>query len=76
MPIVLTAARNPIDPAQVDLKWSGNAPLFQVFRGYTPQNLVTLANLERVTGLCSATDALAFQSNVIYYDIEAGPAGP
>lgn len=77
VPIVLTVARNPVDPLQIDLSWSGNASLFQVYRDYTPQNLVSLANLERVTALCSATDALAFQSNVIYYDIEsAPPAGP
>jgi len=77
VPIVLTVARNPVDPQMIDLAWSGNRPLFEVYRDYTPQNLVSLANLERVTALCSATDALAFQSNVIYYDIEAGsPGGP
>jgi hypothetical protein len=76
VPVVLTVTRNPGDPQAVDLTWSGNAPTFQVFRDYTPQNLVSLANLERVTALCSATDALAFQSNVVYYDVEAAPPAP
>jgi len=77
VPVILTLTRNPVDPQAVDLAWTGNTPTFQVFRDYTPQNLVSLANLERVTALCSATDALAFQSNVIYYDVEAvPPAGP
>ncbi len=77
VPVILTVMRNPVDPQAIDLTWTGNTPTFQVFRDYTPQNLVSLANLERVTALCSATDALAFQSNAIYYDVEAlPPAGP
>ena len=77
VPVILTVARNPIDPQAIDLNWTGNTPTFQVYRDYTPENLVSLENLERVTAACSATDPLAFQSNIIYYAVEAVPlAGP
>ncbi|HKQ98818.1 MAG TPA: hypothetical protein VJV75_13150 [Candidatus Polarisedimenticolia bacterium] len=76
VPVILTLRRNAVDPQAIDLTWTGNAPTFQVYRDYTPQNVVSLANLERTTALCSATDSLAFQSNVIYYEIEALPPAP
>lgn len=39
VPIVLTAKRNPIDGADVDLEWSGNSSPYTVKRGTSPTTL-------------------------------------
>ncbi|MBZ5639922.1 MAG: hypothetical protein LAO51_14340 [Acidobacteriia bacterium] len=66
-------SRNIADPLNVDLRWSGAESTYQLFRAYTSVDIFNPANLDRETGTCNATDALAFQSGVIFYNVIPRP---
>jgi hypothetical protein len=76
VPVVLTVAPHPADPQGVVLSWSGNAPQFQVYRGFTPASLVAPGNLEETTNVCSASDPNAGPIAALYYDVEEAPPTP
>jgi hypothetical protein len=73
VPVVLTVAPNPGDPQAVVLSWSGNTPMFQIYRGFTPASLVSPENLSGTVNVCSADDPNAGPIAALYYDIEPVP---
>jgi hypothetical protein len=70
VPLVLTVAPSAVDPQIVVLSWSGNQPQFQVYRGFSPQSLVSPANLDQTVNVCTANDPNASPFSSLYYDIE------
>jgi hypothetical protein len=76
VPVVLTVAPHPSDPQAVVLSWSGNAPQFQVYRGFTPASLVSPGNLEQTVNVCSADDPNVGPISPLYYDVEEFPPAP
>jgi len=73
VPIVLTAQRGAADPLDVELYWSGADAGYEVYRAFGPLDVFNPANLDRETTLCSATDSLAFQSDLIFYNVVRRP---
>jgi hypothetical protein len=73
VPIVLTTKKNPSDPLDVDLSWSGTAATYQFFRAYTPTDVLNPGNLEFETNQCSTTDLFAFQSPRVFYSVIPKP---
>ena len=73
VPIVLTARRSTVDPLDIDLSWSGAEPAFQVYRAFTPADVLNPGNLDRETSVCSATDTLASQSDLMFYNVIPKP---
>jgi len=73
VPIVLTARRSTTEPADVDLLWSGADPVFQLYRAFTPEDVLSPVNFELETPLCTATDTSALQSDRIFYNVTPKP---
>jgi hypothetical protein len=73
VPIVLNARKNHVDPANVDLYWSGNAAIYQVFRSSSPEEILNPANHDRDTPFCGADDHLASQSAIVFYMVVPKP---
>jgi len=73
VPLILTGRRNVADPFEVDLSWSGVDTVYQLYRAFTPTDVLNPGNLDRETSSCNATDKLAFQSDIIFYSVIPKP---
>ena len=56
-----------VSPAEIDLRWSGTADQFDVYRGTSAGDLITAANIFVQTGVCQTSDLLATGAGVIFY---------
>jgi hypothetical protein len=57
----------------VDLRWSGSAPRFEVYRGTAAATIFDPANLLVTTTSCSAADADPPNTRIVFYNVI--PAG-
>ena len=63
---LLSVRHNPLDPAAVDLFWSGSSPTFDVYRATAPTAVAEPFNVVATTSSCTATDAPP-DDLIIYY---------
>jgi len=75
VPIFLEASRNPADPEQVDLMWSGAVPLFDVYRAEEPEDVAIPMHLLLTTSSCSLSDVPPGGSDIFYYLISPSAGG-
>lgn len=73
MPIRLDTRQNGLDPLDIDLLWSGNASSFQVYRTFTPDNVLDPVNLYAETANCDLIDLNAIDSDIIFYKVVPKP---
>ena len=73
VPIRLTVGINELDPGSLDLSWTGVDDVFQVYRAFTPEDILNPANLYQETMVCAAMDNNAFQSDIIFYKVVPRP---
>jgi hypothetical protein len=66
-PILLTVDHSPMAPEDVDLRWTGSAETFGVYRSSMPEDIALPSSLTRTTSECSAPDSPPVEPAVIYY---------
>ena len=55
------------------LLWTGAADTFQVYRAFTPEDILDPANLYTESASCDSMDGNASQSNIIFYKVVPKP---
>jgi hypothetical protein len=73
VPVRLRVGVGVPDPLTVNLDWSGADPLFRVYRGFAPVDLADPLHLHLETPLCSASDGMADESDLIFYLVTPAP---
>jgi hypothetical protein len=73
VPIQLRVAKDSTDESTVDLSWTGSDDVFQVFRSFTPHDVLDPANLDLEISECSASDPQAGAGDLIFYRVVARP---
>ena len=61
--------QNELDPDLLDLSWTGAEDTFQVYRAFTPEDVLNPANLFLETVTCSEMDTTANQSDIFFYKV-------
>ncbi len=72
-PVVLRAARSVVDPADVDLTWTGSASSFELYRSVFPNDVVDPPNLAAITAECGVTDSPPTVTIVYYLVVPIAP---
>ena len=73
VPNHLIVLRNAVDPAHVDLSWSGTAPSYDVYRSTSSSSLTSAANYLTTSTGCLVVDTDPFTGPIVYYTVV--PAG-
>jgi len=69
VPNHLIVLRNAVDPAHVDLSWSGTAASYDVYRSTSPSSLTSPANYLTTSTGCLVVDTDPFVSPIVYYTV-------
>ena len=69
VPVRLMMSRNEIDANDVDLFWTGQSTVFEVYRSTSPIDLVSPNNLYRTTGQCDNTDDKAELFDLLFFKV-------
>jgi hypothetical protein len=69
VPVRLMLDKNEVSTSSVDLFWSGQSPLFEIYRSTSPVDLVTPQNLYRTSTQCEETDETADVSNLLFFKV-------
>jgi hypothetical protein len=73
VPNHLIVLRNGANPAHVDLSWSGDSALYDVYRSQTASSLVSPGNYMTTSTGCLVVDTDPFVGPIVYYTVV--PAG-
>ncbi|HEV8200707.1 MAG TPA: hypothetical protein VGS03_11860 [Candidatus Polarisedimenticolia bacterium] len=73
VPNHLIVLRNAVDPAHVDLSWSGTAASYDVYRSQSASTLTSPANHLTTSTGCLVVDTDPFTGPIVYYTVV--PAG-
>lgn len=69
VPVRLMLDKNEINSEFVDLLWTGQASIFEIYRSTSPVELVSPGNLLRTSTLCDETDATAGSHDILFFKV-------